>query len=113
MGFKPEHLSFALPFRLEILRDEWCVIDLDAHLFHWCYKHISFTILAQDRREQLHQFKTANGRSEVVPGAVARDAHIEVAAIGRVPLMDRGQAFAGCSARRGRQALCGGGHAIL
>ena len=81
-------LAFALAFQLH--RHERCVLDRDVELLRRRDEHEAPVFLApQDRREQPHHFRPADRAALVKPGPVAGDAHGAVAAMARVPQVDR------------------------
>ena len=51
-------------------------------------------ILAQDAGEQLDERHAADGGAGVEPHPIGADLHADVAAVGRVPLLDRRRALA-------------------
>ena len=70
------------------------------------HEHVALRVLAQDRGEQLDQRRPADRRAVVEPGAVGGDAHVDLAAKGRVPALDRRQPLpARAVAERRAQAL--------
>jgi hypothetical protein len=71
--------------------DKGCIVDADAHLFARRDEMKAVRILAQDRGKQAHEFAPGKRRALMVPGAVARNANVDVAAMGRVPALDRRQ----------------------
>ena len=77
-------LAFALALQLD--RDERRVLDLDVELLDRRDQHEAAVRLApQDGREQPHHRRPADRAALVIPGAVARDPHLAVAAMARVP----------------------------
>ncbi|MCY1184760.1 hypothetical protein D9M73_254800 [compost metagenome] len=77
-----------LPFNLQGHGNERRVIDLDADLLDRSDQKVVITIATDNRREQLDHRLTPDWRPQVVPGAIASDAHVDIAAECRVPQMD-------------------------
>ena len=93
-GVEPEGEAAASPFAfaLQLDRDERRVLDLDVELLdRRDQDEAAVGLAAQDGREQAHHRRPADRAALVKPGAVARDPHLAVAAMGRVPALDRRQ----------------------
>ena len=69
------------------------IVDGDADLFNRGDKKVIVPLTLQDRREEPHKRRAADGGAKVEPGAVAGDAHVDLAAKGRVPQVNRRRAF--------------------
>src|SRR5262249_47539120 len=90
--------------------DERRVFDDDSTLLHWGDQKIFVALAFEDRREQLDQSRPADRRFEIEPSAVSADAHVEIAAIGRIPEVNRRQATAiGVAGRAGNDFQTGSG----
>jgi hypothetical protein len=64
--------------------------DIDFQLLDRGHQHMAAVRLApENRREQPDHRRAADRRALVIPGAVARDAHVAMAAAVRIPLLDR------------------------
>src|SRR6266566_5794747 len=72
----------------------------DAAFFYRSDKEISFTLPLEYRSEQFDQGGSADRSSLVEPGTVGRNPHVDLAAGGRIPEVDRGRSFARCGFRR-------------
>ena len=95
MGAEAQHLLPALARGGHFHGEERRVVDLDADLLHRRHQIVAAVrIVAQDRRKQLHHPLSPDRRAEIVPGAVAGDAQIDIAAELRVPQMHRRIALA-------------------
>ena len=78
---KSERLLVSGAGRLHLYRSKGSILDLNAAFFHRCFEpEIARFVAFQDRGEQLDHGLAVDRRSLVMPGAVARDAHIDVAA---------------------------------
>nr|BFE95306.1 hypothetical protein GCM10020185_58420 [Pseudomonas brassicacearum subsp. brassicacearum] len=94
IGGEAQQLPFPLPFDLKGHGHERRVIDLDADFFfHRGNQEVIIAVAADDGREQLDHRLSPDGRTQVVPGAVPGDAHVNVAAEVGIPQVDRRQAF--------------------
>src|SRR5690606_20643687 len=72
------------------------ILDADADLLHGRDEiGLAVLVLAQHGRKELHQWHPADRRAEVEPGAVAPDLHVEIAAEGRIPALDRRKPLSG------------------
>jgi len=91
IGFEPQDLRLARALDVEIHRDKGRVLDRDPPSFNRRDKDIPVVIAPQDRREEPHQRRPVDRRSEVIPRPVPRDPHVQIAAVIRVPLMNRRQ----------------------
>src|SRR6218665_990298 len=93
VGGKAQHLRLTLAFHFNADRHEWRIVDGDADLFHRGNQEIGIAVATNDGGEQPHHGFAANGRAQVVPGAITGDAHVDIAAEIRVPQVDRRQAL--------------------
>jgi hypothetical protein len=85
--------------------EERRVLDRDADALDRRHEHESLRILAQHRGEELYERRPADRRAVVEPGAVGGDAHVDLAAIGRLPALDRGRPLSAAGgSERGAQA---------
>ena len=111
-GRKRQVLRDAAAIGVEVDGQKRGVVDNDSDFLDRGYEEIGIALALKDRGEEFHQGRPTDRRAEVVPGAVPRDADVDVAAKGRVPKMDRGRAFQsgglGCG---GKSIGSGLGHA--
>ena len=78
---KLKMLLVSSPRGLHLYRNKGSIIDLNTAFFHGRFEpEIARFVAFQDRGEQLDHGQPVDGRSLVIPGAVTRDAHIDVAA---------------------------------
>src|SRR6266849_2735913 len=75
----------------------------DAAFFYWSDEEIFFALALQYGSEQSDQGGSADRSSLVEPSTVGRNSHVNLAAIGRIPEVDRGRSFAGRGFRRTRK----------
>ena len=92
--------------------EERRVVDLDADALDRRHQHVAFAVLAQDRGEELHERQAADRRAQVEPRSVGGDAHVDVAAVGRIPQVHRRGAALGEArgfAEAGKRLIGGAG----
>lgn len=79
--------------RLHLDSPEGRSFDIDFKLFDRCHQDVrSVRFSPEYGREQPHHGRPVDGRPLVIPGAVAGDSHLAVAAALRIPLIDGRQA---------------------
>ena len=94
IGGEGQVLSPARALHIHQHGDERDIFDDDAHLLARRDKDKAVRVLTQNGREQPDEFLAADRRALMEPGAVARDANVDIAAVRRVPLFDRRQSAA-------------------
>jgi hypothetical protein len=87
----------AMPARLdlELDRQERRVVDHDPAFLDRRDQEVLVAFPLEHRGEQLDQRQPSDRRLQVEPGAVGGDAHVEIAAEGRIPQVHRRRALAG------------------
>ena len=70
-------------------RQERHVVDSDANFFDRRNEDVPIAVLAQNRREKLDERRPADRRTAIEPCSVSRDAHVDIAAVGRIPEVHR------------------------
>jgi len=73
--------------------DERRVVDRDPDPLDRRHQNVTVHVLAQNRSEQLDQGRPADRRAAVEPRPVGGDAHVDFAAIGRIPKITRRRRF--------------------
>ncbi len=97
IGAEGQHLLAFTLRHAHLDGDEGRVDDADADFFHRSYEiGLPVVVLAQNSRKQPHQRRPADRRAHVEPGAVGADFHVDIAAEGRIPPLDRRQALVFC-----------------
>ncbi len=91
IGHKGQRLSLAFACNGEINGHEWRVIDGDPHFLDGCDQHIAIPVLPENCRKQPHELRSSDWRAKIEPRAVPCNPHVEIAAIGRIPEVDRRQ----------------------
>ena len=94
IGAKGDLAPFAFALHSHLDGEEGRILDRDPDPLDGRDEHVALGILAQNRRKQLHEGGPVDRRSHVMPRAVGGDAHVDFAAIGRVPALDRRRPFA-------------------
>jgi hypothetical protein len=89
---QPPAVLFGLGRHLD--GDERRIVDPDPDPFDRGHQHVTLGVLTQDRGEQLDQRRPADRRSAIEPRPVSGDAHVDFAAIGRIPKVNRRRAAA-------------------
>src|SRR6266545_98713 len=84
-----QHLAFLALLRLELDGKEWRVFDGDPAFLDRGDEEILVAFALEDRGEELHQRRPSDRSLEIEPGAVRRDAHVEIAAKRRIPPVHR------------------------
>ena len=74
------------------------VVDLDPDLFDRRHQDVAVAFPAHDRREQLDERRAADRRATIKPCSIGSDAHVDIAAVGRIPR--RRRPFAAQTPRR-------------
>ena len=87
---QPRFVRLVLDAHLD--RQKWRVVDLDPDFLDRRHQNIAVALLAHDRGEQLHERRPANRRATIKPCSVGSDAHVDIAAVGRIPRRRRRQA---------------------
>src|SRR5262245_63938123 len=87
VGAEMQHPAAISLLGLKLDREERRVLDDDAALLDWRDQKVFVPFPLEDRGEELHQRRPPDRGLEIEPGAVRRDAHIEVAAKRRLPLL--------------------------
>ena len=95
VGAEDEALLAPAALHLHLDGEERRVGDVHVHLLGRRDEVVlAVGILAQHAGEQLDERHAANGSAGVEPHAIGADLHADVAAVGRVPLLDRRRALA-------------------
>jgi len=90
---KAQHLLLALALHVQRYSHERGIVNANANLLDRSNQEIVIAIAANDGRKQPHHRFAPDRRAQVVPGAIAGNAHVDVAAEVRVPQMHRRQAL--------------------
>ena len=85
IGAEGERARRPRPFGFHLDRRERRIVDRDADLLDRRDQEILVALALEHRGEQLHQRRPSDRRLHVEPGAVGRDAHVEIAAERRIP----------------------------
>lgn len=91
IGHEVQRLSLAFACNSEVDGHERRVVDGDSHFLDRSYQHIAIPVLPENRRKQPHELRSPDWRAKIEPRAVPCDPHVEIAAIGRIPEVDRRQ----------------------
>src|ERR1043166_14482 len=90
---------------LKLDREKRRVVDRDPAFLDRRYQEILVAFALEHRGEQFDQRGAPDWGLLIKPGAVGGDAHVDIAAIGRIPQVDRRQALAARAARLARDPL--------
>ena len=85
-------------------RQERRVVDPDPDLLDRRHQNVTVAFLAHNRGEQLDQRRPADRRATIKPCSIGSDAHVDIAAVRRIPQMHRRRAAAAACACRPRRA---------
>ena len=88
-----QHLLLTLTFHIQRHSHERRIVDADAHLLYRGNQEVVIAIAADDGGKQPHHRLATDRRTQVIPGAITGDAHVDVTAEVRVPQMYRRQAL--------------------
>src|SRR5260221_32124 len=84
---------------------EWCIIHRDAALLHRSDEEVFFALPLENGSKQFDQRGPADRSALVEPRTVGRDPHVDVAAKGRIPQVDRRRPLAGRGFHSARNAF--------
>src|SRR5262249_30917226 len=84
---------------VQLDRKERRIVDGDAAFLYRRDEEMLVALALENGGEELHQRRTADGCFLIEPGAVGGDAHVDIAAIGRIPQMHRRWALGPGAAR--------------
>jgi len=116
IGDKAQALRLTLATDFQPDRNERRIFDLDTDLLYRCHQEVVVAVAANHRGKQTHHCRPPDRRTLIVPGPVARDAHVQIATERRVPQMHRRQPFllpASGQLRKQIPSLACIGHSVL
>ncbi len=90
--FKYQDARAFITLAVDVNGDKWHILNNNSDLFDRRDQKISIALPLQNRGKQPHERWPPNRRALVKPGTIAPDAHVDLAAIGRIPQMHRRQA---------------------
>ena len=61
------------------------IVDPDPDLLDRRHQDVTLVLTAHDRGEQLDEWRPADRRATIKPCSIGSDAHVDIAAVGRIP----------------------------
>ena len=107
IGLEVDRLGLPLPLNRHPDGGEGRVIHPDSHLLNRGHEIVfPVVIMPQHGGKQLYERFPPDGGIQIEPGAVLGDPHVDIAAKGRIPQVNRGRPLAGPGLGEPLQGVC-------